>query len=96
MFKFNHHSNVYLASGDSAEIKTLIGKHITKHGNGYVWYKELGKDLMNYLARPDFLFEAIEYVRAAYGAEILYSVTTEFLEMITAAQINLCSKPKPA
>lgn len=88
MFKFNFYSNVYLASDDSTEIKSLIGKHIAGHGNGRVWHKELGKDLINYVSRPDFLIEAIHYLRAGYGADILYSVTTEFLENITAAQIK--------
>lgn len=60
MFKRSHSfSKIYLASDFTTEIKALISNHVAKNRNGYVWHKELGKDLVNFVFRPDFLLEAV-------------------------------------
>lgn len=88
MFEFNSSfSNIYLSSDLTPEVRTLIGKHTGKQRNGYVWHIELGKDLVNYTSRPDFLTEVIHYLRT-YGADVLYSVVSEFLNTITSPQIK--------
>lgn len=80
----------------SAEVTALIEKHIKKNRvNGYVWYMELGKDLVNYLARPEFIKAVLLEVSRNYTNPLMYGTAAGFAEALNSSQIQLLLGSKP-
>lgn len=92
MFKFSP-SFIFIPSDLTAEAKVFIEKHQAKRSGNYVWYKELGKDLINYLERPDFIYEVLRQVASVY-LSYMFLANYEFVESLTVIQIQNLLKTK--
>lgn len=92
MFKFTP-SFVFIPSDLTPEAKLFIEKHQAKRSGKYIWYKELGKDLLNYLERPDFIYEVLRQVASIY-LSYMFLANVELVEGLIEFQIQNLLKTK--
>ena len=79
--------NTFIPSGDSDEAKSLIEKHRNKRGSDYIWYEELGKDLINHISRPELILEVLKQL-VGFGNYYLYQVNAALVEALSLSQIQ--------
>ena len=82
-------TTAFFTSDTSPEATLLIEKHVDKRGRNYVWYRELGKDLLNYVERPEFIKTVLLEVSKKYGDPLMHGTAAEFAEAINSSQIQL-------
>lgn len=92
MFK-SFHPFVFLPSDLTAEAKSLIEKHQAKRSSNYIWYKEAGKDLLNYLERPNFIYEVLRQLASTY-LSYMFLANFEFVNGLSEAEIQNLLKTK--
>lgn len=79
-------SKINLITDLSAEAQNLIEFYKDKRSSNFVWYKELGKDLINYIERPDFVYEVIKQLSGNISYRLIAIV--ELVEAISLHQIQ--------
>lgn len=82
-------STAFFLSDTSPEATVLIEKHVKNRINGYIWYIELGKDLLNYLERPEFIKVVLLEVSKKYGNPLMRGTAAGFAEALNSSQIQI-------
>lgn len=84
-------SSVYVPNDLTAEAKSLIDKHRLRNSKSYIWFEELAKDLVNYVARGDLVNEIFNQINSFHHEFqiVFYSV---FAESLTFPQIQTLTR----
>lgn len=83
----NFISPVFIPSDTSSEAKGLIDKYLSKRSNKYIWYEELGKDLVNYLERADLIVEVFRQIFSIQQSH-MFTANAAFVEGLNESQIQ--------
>lgn len=84
----------YLPDNWSAEATALIKKHVDNRAKLSVWYAELGKDLSNYVSRPELIQEVYNQMFAPNYQFYVVVMNAELIEQLKIAQIETLLKNK--
>lgn len=89
-------TSVYVPSDLSAEAKTLIEKHVGSPHNRFARFEDLAKDLVNFISRPDLIYEVFRQI--IYNPEYKsyqYPTAAKFAETLTDSQILKLTETRP-
>lgn len=89
-------ASVYIPSDLSAEAKTLIEKHVGSPHNRFARFEDLAKDLVNFISRPDLIYEVFRQI--IYNPEYnsyQYPTAAKFAETLTDSQILKLTETRP-
>ncbi len=80
-------SNIFIPTDGSAEAANLIKSYQNRRSSNFVWYRELGKDLIKFIDRPNFIVEVLDQLSSIYIG-FMAAANAEFVEALSLDQIK--------